>query len=211
MPPNFSRPITLPPKYTVSLCTYHAQTLITSFLGYRSHLPSFPSVFSKPSWLTFKCCYFQHVTPIFRKLHWLPVFHHIKSNLFCLTLNTLSNLSHISYPASFPTLFGPFFLIYLSQSVSQTHHTPSTLHLWYCYLLHSKSPPPLSIPTQILPFFQDCASFSYFKFYCLAANSQVIFKLANLWTKIYIVFYIIHCFVFTDDVNSLNIKIISDS
>lgn len=99
------------------LCTYPSQTLITSFLDYYNCLHFRLFFFSTHlinllSELILAACHSS-----FRKLHWFPIFHHIKSNLFCLNFNTLSNLAHTTYPASFPMFFGPPILSALLESV----------------------------------------------------------------------------------------------
>lgn len=109
-------------------------------------------------------------------------------SLFSTTLNLTS-----SAWISTPFLIWPTLLIQLhflcslalpfcsiGVSLSFKHHSHSSLHLWDCYLLHSKSPPPVSLPAQIYLFFKNSckvyflsAAFSDFlSSYCFAANSR---------------------------------------
>lgn len=135
----------------------------------------------------------------FRKLPWFLF--STTLNLSLPDFNTLSNLYHTTYLASFPMFFGPFFLLYWSQPVSQTHHTHSVLCLWCCYLLTEKALPSLCLLRFYLFFkilcrvyFLSAVFLNYFSSYCFAANSQVTFKLANQWAKMCIVSYIFHCY-----------------
>lgn len=164
-------------------------------------LPSFVSVcFSQLIWLTFfKRCCFRPVTPLLES---------VTGSLFFTTLNLTSSAS-----LSTPCLICPHrlssFISYVLWPILSALLKSACLSNTPCSF---KSAPlvvfstPLKKPSSLLSAFSDFTFFfkilckidflsatfpDSFSSYCFAANSQVTLKLANQWTKMCVVSYLL--------------------